>query len=501
MKSYYQEILNTCHDDEGIKKAILSNNALIYNNLSKIIMSNSAQYRNVSIKEGNKAADQLLLDVLIIFRRQVKYDKTGIICYKDKLIVTKNKSELVDYLVNLFLLISEISPFNPYHDISALFEADLVKGRGFLKLYELRAGVFSTLHETGCKNQEDKEDIFNESLVIFWKKMLDGETGIYFTGKTDKMDNCHVYNRKFYQNSKLGTFLSGIAKNIYLNRTRTAEFRAVKSDVAELPESQDLDHVMGETENQVEIMFLYYRNFVESRKLRTAISLLQYDCNLEDKEVRQLMGINNARIHSSRQRAHFSEWYEQNLKKVSGIFDASHDYFSGREDKRSRLNEKIRTIDQFERNSTNHVDLNTFREEFRSNPEFNRFHRVFKNAYYLASTGKPSGLTGLPDEKSLRAMMDSYKEAIFSLPNYQAILFLLFYGAEEPDETIISLLKGLHPELAGMEQDSEALQRLISQLNDHLPADPSALTDDVYTSNSNLFTHLSTEKNFINLVN
>jgi hypothetical protein len=248
-------------------------------------------------------------------------------------------------------------------------------------------------------------------------------------------------------------------------------------------------------------MFLYYRNYVEPRKLRTVISLLQYDCNLEDREVRQLIGINNARIHSSRQRSHFMDWYEQNLNNAPAIFDASHDYFLRRENKRSRLNEKIRTIDQFDRNKINHVDLEKFREEFRSNPEFRQHYRIFKHVYYLVSTGKQSGLSGLPDEKSLRAMMDAYKEVMFGLPNYQSVLFLLFYGADEPDETIIGLLKGLHPELAELEQDSDPLKRLLDQLEEHQPANNQDLTNEEYASNCSLFAGLSVKDNFINMVN
>jgi hypothetical protein len=501
MKSYYQEILNAFHDDEGIKTAVLSNNTLIYKYLSWIIMQNSTQYRSVSIKEGTKKADELLMDTLVIFRRKLSKNKLELLTHKERIYINNNRTELVEFLLSLFFLIYEISDLNAANIHSGEFEASLKRGRSFQKLFELKTMVFSTLHEAGCKIQQDKEDIFSESLVIFWKKILDGEIGIYFSGKPDNMDHCHAYNRKLYQNSKMSTYLSGIAKNIFLNRTRTAEFRMLKSDAEALQEKSDRDLFTDEGVNQVETMFLYYRNFVEPRKLRTAISLLQYDCNLEDKEVRELIGINNARIHSSRQRAHFSEWYDQNLNNIPAILDASHDYFSRRETRKTRLNEKIRTIDLFGRNKINHVDLGKFREEFRSNLEFNQFHQVFKNAYYLVSTGKPSGLSGLPDEKTLRTMMDDFKTVMFRLPNFQSILFWLFYGAEEPDETIIDLFKGLHPELAELEQDSVVLKRLISQLNEHLPADQAELTDDVYASNSNLFTHLSTENNFINLVN
>jgi len=500
MKTFYQEILNEFHDDEGIKSAVLSNNALIYKYLSWMIMYNSTQYNSVSQKENSRAADQLLMDSLIIFRRQVKHDLAGFICRKGKIYIG-HKGDLADYLVDLFSLVLEISPGNPFYQASENFARDLARGRGFERLERLNGKINSTLHETGCRNPEDKQDILNECLVIFWKKLLEGEIGFYFTGQPDNPEYCSVYNRKFYRHSKLSTYLSGIAKNIFLNMTRTAEYRAMKSDASMIPEKVEVDPLMDQEEGHIETLFIYYRNFIEPRKLRTVISLLQYDCRLEDKEVRHLTGLNNARIHSSRQRAHFMEWYEQNLENAPAIFDTSHDYFLRRENKKSRINEKIRTIDQFERNRINHVDLHKFWEEFRSNPEFDRFHRVFRQAYYLASTGKPSGLSGLPDEKNLRAMMDEYKEVIFSLQNYRAILFLLFYGADEPDETILSLLKGLHPELVETGQDSDQLKNLVSQLEEHQPANAEELADEVYASNNRLFSLLASRGNFLNMLN
>lgn len=500
MKTYYQEILNDFHDDEEIKSAVLLNNTLIYKYFSWIIMQNSTEYKGITHKKSNRAADQLLMDTLIIFRRQVKNELIGLLSRKDK-IYAGNIGELAEYLTGLYQLIYEISPLNPFHQASADFEKELKRGRGFSMLNQLNPKIFGTLHEAGCRNAEDKQDILNESLVIFWKKLLEGELGLYFTGNPENPGYCCVYNRKLYRHSKLSTFLSGIARNIFLNMTRTAEFRAEKSEASMVPDSGWHDPFLEENDLQVETMFLYYRNYVEPRKLRTVISLLQYDCNLEDREVRQLIGINNARIHSSRQRSHFMDWYEQNLNNAPAIFDASHDYFLRRENKRTRLNEKIRTIDQFDRNKINHVDLEKFREEFRSNPEFRQHYRIFKHVYYFVSTGKQSGLSGLPDEKSLRAMMDAYKEVIFGLPNYQAVLFLLFYGADEPDETIISLLKGLHPELAELEQDSDPLKQLLDQLGEHHPANNQDLTNEVYASNCSLFAGLSVKDNFINMVN
>ncbi|MCU0363713.1 MAG: hypothetical protein MUE32_10175, partial [Bacteroidales bacterium] len=342
---------------------------------------------------------------------------------------------------------------------------------GFEKLLEMKAKVFNTLHDIGCKVKEDKEDIFNESLIIFWNKLTNREIGIYFSGNTDKLDNCRVFNRKYYQNSRLSTYLTGIAKNLFLNKTRTIDFRLMKDDVTEIEDKPDDFSSFGGDDNQVEIMFLYYRHYIEPRKLRTAISLLQYDCNLEDKEVRMLLGINNARIHSSRQRARFSEWYDENLENFSEILDQASDYFSGRAAKRERLNEKIRTIDLFQRKRINHIDLNIFREEFRTRDEFQRYHKLFRLVYYFTEKGKASGLSGLQDEKLLRGMMDTYKDVVFSLPNYQAILLLLFYGAEETEDKIITLFKELGPELSELEIDSTGTLSLKDQLDEHKPED------------------------------
>lgn len=74
MKTYYQEILKSFPDDEQIKKAVLTGNALIYKYFSWMIMHDNVKYRNISIKEGTKVADRLLMDALVIFRRQMNHD-------------------------------------------------------------------------------------------------------------------------------------------------------------------------------------------------------------------------------------------------------------------------------------------------------------------------------------------------------------------------------------------------------------------------------------------
>jgi hypothetical protein len=501
MHNYDQEILQSFRDNAELESAVLSNNAMIYGVLARIIMKQSTYYRAILLKESQKIADQLLMQTLTIFRRQVKHHKTAIRIHKGRVYAGKNRTELSDLLLNLYSQVFQSSEWNTANKNAREFERTLINGRGFSKLDKLKSFVLNTLHESGCKNPEDKEELFNESLLIFWKKLVDGKIGIYFAGSENKPENAHVYNRDLYQQSKLSTFLTGIAKNLFLNKTRTVDFRAIKYDIADFPEDDEGLLPPEETDSQVVVLFHYYRHYVEPRKLRTAISLLQYDCNLEDREVRQLIGINNARIHSSRQRAHFAEWYGQNLSQAARIADASQDYFAKREDQKARINEKILTIDRFERQRVNHIDLNIYREEFRSHPEFNRFHRVFKQAYYLASTGKPSGFSGLPDESDLRTAMEIFKASIFSLSGYQAMLFLLFYGAEEPDETIVSLFRELHLELAGMEPDSAVMEILVDQLNAHLPADPAELADDIYASNTSLFARLSAEKIFTNLAN
>jgi hypothetical protein len=501
MNQVYKEILKAFGSDEEIMKAIVTNNMLIYYYISKIIILNSPDYREIESGKGKIAADQVLTECIIIFRRQVKYQKAEIHSTRENLLVGKNNADLTDYLNNLLHLVIDSGSYNPGYQQSQEYEKRLINGHGFQKLYELKEIVEHTLHSCGCDDRQDKEEIFSESLIVFWKKLQNSEVSLYFTGSQTSLDKCRVFNRKFYQDSKLGTYLTGIAKNLFFNRTRSSDYKAVKNNTVEITEIGDADALNRENDNAVLLMFLYYRNFIESRKLRTIISLLQYDCNLEDKEVQKLIGINNTRIHSSRLRNHFYEWYSQNLSKLPVILDSSNEYYTQRDSKKEKLNIKIRTVDLFQKNNLKAVDLSKFLEEFNTVEEFHLFHKIFKYVIYFSSIGKPSALTGLPDEKLLRNMMEIYKNEIFKLTNYQAILLLLFYASDEPGEIIVYLLNHLHIELKEMDQHSESSLNLLQQLERYAPHDRTGLTKELYKSNRILFDNLTQEGNFNTLIN
>ena len=260
-----------------------------------------------------------------------------------------------------------------------------------------------------------------------------------------------------------------------------------RNDPPEITDRENFGQVYDETDNPVLLMFLYYRNFIEQRKLRAVISLLQYDCNLEDKEVRSLIGINNARIHSSRLRSRFYEWYDLNQNKFHELTDEANEYFFQRESKKEILNKKIRTVDLYRRDHIDHIDLSIYKEEFHTIPEFTQYHEVFKYVFYFITTGKISALSGLPDEKLLKDLMGSYKNELFKLPRYQSILLLLFYGTDEAEENIINLLKDLCSELSESEQAID----FTKQLREYGPQNRAELESEMYKANHTLFNNFS----------
>ena len=500
VKAYYEKICKEYNSGDELMKAIVLNRTVVYYILTQVLVLGNNTYRNVGLKEGADVADQLLSDTLTIFRRQVKNDKVVLRVQGEKVFINKENLELFDYLARLFSLVIETSRYNILHEKSNEFERKLVNGQGFNKVYELKETILGALHNFGCKESDDKEEIFDESLLVFWKKLQQGEVGIYFTANYPKLENCRVFNRKYYQNSKLSTFLSGIAKNIFLNRTRTSEFQVSRNSIVEITDQDEALTGNSESETPALFLFLYYRNMVEERKLRTVISLLQYDCNLEDKEVRQLIGIANTRIHSSRLRSRFFEWYQDNLHQIPELLDAAHDYLAKRELKKENLNAKIRTIDLYRRVSLSYLDLNIFKEEFRTIPEFRQYYRIFKYIYYFISAGKPSALAGLPDEKTMRALLEIYKIGIFGLPKNQALLLLLFYGSDEPVEIIINLLKSLEQELLQLDPDSEFFGDADCLDKYTIPGDETTLKNEIYNTNKVLFSYFDAKKTFTNLI-
>jgi hypothetical protein len=502
MNAYYKQILKDFKTAEDLVKAILANNNMMYYYLSQILILNSSAYKAIESKDGKTAANRVLTDSLVLLRRQVKHQKIGFDIHGERIFITnKSKTELSEYLFNLFLLIIDTSITNPAFNQSLEFEKKLVEGKGFQKLYELKDSVASILHQFGCKIQQDKEDIFNECLLVFWKKLKAGEIGIYFTGDPTKLDNCRIFNREFYQNSKLSTFLTGIARNLFMNRTRTSDYETFKNTSAELTGLDEFSPAYKASDNPAIQMFYYFRSQIEERRMRSVVSLLQHDCGLEEKEICGLIGISNARIHSCRLRNRFYEWYERNLPDLQKLLDKANSYFTGREEKNLQLNKKIQTIDLYRRNSINHIDLNLYKEEFHSVPEFTQNHRIFKNVFYLTTVGKSSGLSGLPDEALMRELMTIYKDKLYKLPGYRTIPFLIFYGSDEPAETIITLLKNLYSELMSDTHNVESLNELTAHAKDFIPENETGLTNEIYKTNQSLFDIFTNEKSFINMIN
>ncbi len=500
MNSFYQKICREYQSGDELMKAIVLNKASVYYYLTEVIMLGSSSYRNIGSKSGTTLADSLLTETLLAFRRQIKFSKIELNIQNGKVLVSSDKQPLQEYLSDLYLLVSETSPANPSHPRMLEFEQKLINGQGFYRVNSLKESILRALYTFGCRDEQDREEIYNESLLIFWKKLSSREVGIYFSGEFSKPENLRVFNRRFYQNSKLGTYLSGIARNIFLNRTRSPEFQVSKNKTAELNEQDSPVTAENEDDTPAVFLFLYYRNQVEDRKLRSLVSLLQYDCNLEDKEVCLLMGINNARIHSSRLRARFAEWYRLNIRKIPELLDDAHDYLAQRETKKELLNLKIRTVECYRLDSLKYIDLKVFKEEFRTVPEFRQYYKIFRYLFYLSGVGKPSALSGLPDEKSMRILLETYKEELYNLPSFQAILILLFYGSDEPAESLIRLMKSLEQESVQQDSDPGNAPDLIRQIRESAPEDEASLTNELYSTNTTLFRQISAEKNFINII-
>jgi hypothetical protein len=437
---------------------------------------------------------------LLAFRRQVKGDKIALRFEGETIFTSRENLELAGHLAKLFAIVVDTSPVNPAYRLSRELEKQLSDGQGFREIYQLKGPVLNALHTFGCRDLDDREEIFHESLIVFWKKVREGEVGIYFSAESLNPEHCRVFSPAFYQNSKLSTYLTGIAKNIFLNKTRASDYQVSRNSIAESIEPDALNQVATEVETPALILFLFFRIMVENRKLRTLISLLQYDCNLEDKEVRQLIGINNARIHSCRLRNRFFEWYSGNICRIPELLDAAHDYLEGRELKKQTLNLKIRAIDMYCRDSQSSLDMSVFKEEFRTVTEFMQLHLLFKYVFYFSSVGKPSALNGLPDEKNLRTLMGIYKEKLFGLPQYRAILFLLYYGSDEPDYALVELMKGLGTELHELASTDGGAKELARQLQENAPENVSLFGDEMYKTNKALLVQLNGENDFLKMI-
>jgi hypothetical protein len=496
MSTAYSRILNEYSNGTDLMKAILENAAKFYFLVTEVMLFQSREFKKIETHEGYQTAKELLAESLIILRRQLKYGKITLMVSDGKILIEKYKNEFFDHLDQLLSLLSDIRISDRENKIADVFDSKLINGQAFRQIQKLKGAVTRSLFSFGCTNDVEKEEIYNECLVIFWQKLMKKEIGYYIRGRSDKPESYHVFNRQFYQNSKLSTFLIGIAKNIFLNRIKTVKRTETMTDDLSSVEAEN--YQINPSENSLVSMFLYFRAFIEPRKLRSVISILQYDCNLEDKDVRQLLGINNARIHSCRLRSNFHEWYGNNRNNTHLIFDKATGYLSGRTFKTGKLNDKFRTITTYiETPMKWKIDLGIFREEFRSLDDFVKFHRVFRFLIYFSYCGKPSAMAGSPDEKSMREMLEAFKKILFSIPEYQTLLFLFYYGSEEPEKTIVSYLQNLSRELMDLGQNPEPASFLSAQLEKNSPVDESDLQNKIYETNCNLFSHCFAVKELI----
>jgi len=500
MGSDYLEILKHFGTEAEIMKAVVSNNALLYYPLSKLMISECSTYREVETRIGRNAADRLLAECLIVFRRLVKHQKSDIQLSKQTIRIGKDNLDLSEYLSELMKLIYSTGELSPVYSHALAWERKLINGQGFEKFNELKGMVAYSLHGCGCTDQQDKEDLFNESLLVLWKKLQNGEAGLYFQDESTSLEQCRIYNRRYYQHSKVGTFLTGIARNLFMNLTRNASYNASKTCLFDIQEINDPDYIPEEEDNTLLLMFLYYRVFIEPRKLRTLISLLQYDCNLEDKDVRNLLGINNTRIHSCRLRGHFSDWYRENLRKIPQFLDSSHEYFVKREEKKKRLNEKIRMVDRYEKGENRAIDLLMFSEEFSDLKEFMKYHTLFKLVFYFITIGKPSALAGLPEEKVLREHLEAFRKGLFQIPGICTLLLLLYYGSDEPSGTINPILTSLAKELKELDQKNDTADRLVQQLESAKLNNELTFNDEINAANKSLFKELAWQPIFNTMI-
>lgn len=499
MNPRYKNICSKYPSGEELMNAIVSNRADVYYSLTELVIFEADTYRSILKREGRSVADRLLVETFLALRRQVSKRKLRLTIQEGTILTSKENSELLPYLDSLYSLIFMTSNVNPRYKDNQEAEQRMVRGSGLQKIMEIKGMIQATLNNCGCKDPEDREEIYDECLLLFWKKLSAGEIGIYLTGSDPKPENCRVYHRRFYQNSKLSTYLTGVAKNLFMNRTRTAVYQISGTDLSSLPEKDELSSPPDHAESSVLLLFMYYRMYVEERKLRTVVSLLQYDCNLDDREVRSLLGINNARIHSSRLRAGFAEWHKQNIHRIPELIDTAGDYLRQCESKKILLNAKILTIDRYRRSMLKFPDLKLFSEEFRSIPEFKQHYHIFRYTFYFAAAGKTSSLTGLPDEKKMKELMENYKRRLEQIACFGILILLLFYGTDEPVSNIILLLEKLSGELLQLEPSSLSDERLRQQLRAHLPDNEEGLADDLYQTNQTLFRLLSREECFAKL--
>ena len=490
MLTVYSTLLTDFPSGGSLHDAVITNNRQFYQLVVRLVMEKCEQYRLFKEKHGAIVAGELLSRLLIVFYRQVKAGKAELSVAKQAIHIQNGKTELLEYIDNLLRLCIESGEYGPFYSQSCQLESQLKDGRSFEKLKPLNNLITGSLKSFGCMQKEEADEIINESLITFWHKLKNQEIGLFFTKNPYRVEECLVFNRTFYQTSKLSTYLTGIARNIFLNRLKTfrpgiVNFEDYYNGNLDIAENEQPD-------NQIVFMYQYYRIFIENRKLRAIISLLQYDCNLEDREVRLLLGINNARIHSCRLRANFHDWYKMNLMALPMLYDKAAEYLAQRNAKNQRINKKLRFIDRYKHTGeVQAVDIGLFVEEFRTENEFTQFCLTFSTMYYLATVGKPSQVSGLTDEGTLREQLAKFKEMLFGLPNSASIAYLIYYATGEPAEVMLKVFAELYVEYHDIEKEQQGVSALKNQLSELLAWKDEDLKNQLYKTNQHLFRHFT----------
>lgn len=468
------------HDFAGkteLEDAIVRNHPTLYIHLAKGIMDTEV-YTDFKREEGRIAAYRMLTETLIVFRRQIKHSKAEI-TIQGSLISVNKHHELKSYLIELFLLMIRVGGISKYLEIHKKPDFD------FRVVYQLKDKVVNTLFSLRLSSEFNADEVFQDTVITLWEKIHQNEIGLFQKADSFHLDNWYAFNRKFFHYSKLSTFLTGIARNIILQGDRYKKTRKSES-------IGELEHSLSDPEtiaapDPILKMYTYFRVFVEERKLRSVVSILHYDCGLEEKEVCTILGLKNARMHNARLKNNFNTWCASQSSGIPDFFEAGEGYLSECYQKEAMLNAKYRILNSSDYHlPVGSVELSAFSEEFRSTHEFLDSYLILKNILYLLSKGKPSNLAGLPNEEPLRKSLSILKSGILTLEMRDAILYLFFYSSCEPPSVIKMLMNTLKAELS--ESDK-------SFLPDRFP-EVTQVKNDLYTINHLLFKLLNQNRFF-----
>lgn len=142
---------------------------------------------------------------------------------------------------------------------------------------ECFAGISSWIRSnSGTEN--DAEDVFQDSMVVLYKKAL---------------------NSNFNLSCKLSTFIFSIARNIWLDRLRKKSRSVYLNELTRL-EISEIDHsALNEIMLDMEVDLVYKRNFQKLIKECQEILTLYFNGNSME-EIVDIMGFSNPNIARKR---------------------------------------------------------------------------------------------------------------------------------------------------------------------------------------------------------